>query len=205
MANASGTIIDQIARAGIASWFKSAGFSKKGRSFYRIDGTVIHTANLQAATHNSNQAVRFAVNLGVEWPHWHRIWTDGKPLKNPALAPTYVQTRLHPNTGPGQDYWWAATDASRACDKVHEIVTALEAFAESFWAHYGDLSATLQDIESGKRVPTGAPRTLVHVALLQNANRSSEARLVLMDAVKRAPSQKLVQAVAERLGLRDDA
>jgi hypothetical protein len=201
MASTSGSIVDRVIGSGVAAWFRRAGFRRKGRCFYRPSGPVVHTANIQASKLNRPESAVFTLNLGVEWLDWHRAWTNAKPLTNPALAPTFVQSRLHPVSGPGQDYWWPATDIGDPLSTAADVVRALEGFAERFWTHYSDLGAVLQEMDSGKRVPTGSPQPLVHAALLRNANRSADARMALRSEAARSCSPALVEAVAARLGL----
>lgn len=201
MASVSGRIVDGVIGSGVAAWFRRAGLRRKGRSFYRPSGAVIHTANIQASKVNNPGSAVFAVNIGVEWPDWHAVWTNAKPIANPALAPTFVQTRLHPNFGPGRDYWWPATDATVSSSTAAEVVRALDGFAEAFWTRYGDFGYVLQEMDSGRRVPTGSPQLLVHVALLLNANRRADAQLALTKAMAKSPSPALVAGVAARLGL----
>jgi hypothetical protein len=166
----SGRAIDAVIGAGIADWFRLAGFQRKGRSFFRTHGELFHTANVQSSKLNMPDHATFAVNLGVEWPFWLTIWTSGNVGGNPALAPTFIQARLHPTHAVGRDYWWDATHFSAATLST-EVTLALEAHAETFWRHYSDLDAVLRDFDFRRRVPTGTPNRLVHAALLARAGR----------------------------------
>jgi hypothetical protein len=196
----SGKPINQILAAGVNQWFGHHGFARSGRSFFRTSEQVIHTASIQASKINMPGDVCFAVNLGVEWPYWHRIWTGSLPRPNPALAPTFVQSRLNP-TASGRDYWWTVDSNDDPEDIAHEIVSALAAQAEEFWSRHGDLDNVLRQFDAGHRVTTGAPAGLIHAALLVNAGRTVEARDAVRKANKRAPASFDVRTVAKRMGL----
>ena len=202
----SGKVIDRIVNAGVANWFRQAGFERKGRSFFRQHGDLVQTSNLQASKINMPNVATFAVNLGVEWPYWHNVWTGRGLVANPALAPTFIQTRLHPNQGAGRDHWWPAhpdTDPDRI---AAEVMGALQAYAETFWTRYSNLEGILREFEANALVPTGAPRRLVHAALLVRAGRTSDAKDVIMEAARRFPrGLSGFQRVSERLGLGNDA
>lgn len=99
----SGKTIDCVVAAGIATWFRKATFQRKGRSFFRAHGELILTSTVQASKTNVPNDMKFAVNLGVEWPYWNHIWTGRDRKANPALAPTFVHVRLHPTLGWGRD------------------------------------------------------------------------------------------------------
>lgn len=202
----SGNTIDRVVAAGIAQWFHQASFQRKGRSFFRSQGDVIHTSNVQASKINMPDNARFAVNLGVEWPQWYKIWTGRQVGANPALAPTFVQTRLHPTAGAGRDYWWPANGRSDPDRIASEVVTALGIYAEAFWRRYSNLDAVLSEFEAGKMVPTGTPSKLVHAALLTRAGRAADARRAIAEAARRLPRGAAgFQHVSERLGLGDYA
>jgi uncharacterized protein DUF4304 len=149
-------VIDAVS-SGIAGWFRQREFRRTGRCFFRVEAEVFHTANLQASKLNASAAATFAVNLGVEWPLWHGIWTSQAVGSNPALAPTFVQTRLHPTDGVGRDYWWETNDLGAAKQPTSEVTTPLEAHADEFWRHYGDLAAVPGDFEARVRVPNWHP------------------------------------------------
>jgi hypothetical protein len=204
MPSASGRVIDGIVRGGISDWFRLHGFAQKGRSFVRAKEGILHTAYLQASKSNMPASAVFALNIGVEWVHWHDVWTDGRRTVNPALAPTFIQARVHPEVGPGRDYWWAATE-QQSLEIASEVVAALGKYAETFWTHNGDFDSVLSDMDAGVRVPTGTPRRLVHAALLVRANRVDDARRVLREARRRAPinGANLVDGIETRLGLAD--
>ena len=198
----TGRVIDAVVGAGVADWFRQAGFRRKGRSFFRPHGELIDTANVQVSKVNMPSDAVFAVNLGVEWPFWHKIWTGSDVGGNPALAPTFVQTRLHPTDGVDRDYWWDATDLSAATRLAADVTSALETHAEAFWERYSDFDALLREFEVHRRVPTGTPQPLVHAALLTRAGRPAEAWAVIVDAAQRAPTASShFHSIAERLGL----
>lgn len=202
----SGRVIDSVVAAGVAHWFREAGFTRKGRSFFRWYGGLVQTANVQASKVNMPDDASFAVNLGVEWPQWHEVWTSQELRANPSLAPTFIQSRLHPNQGPGRDHWWPANTETDPDRIAAEVVGALQAYAHEFWRRYSDLDAVLCELDAGTLVPTGTPRSLVHAALLVRAGRSAEAKKVVAEATRRFPKGSSgFQRVSQRLGLGNDA
>lgn len=196
----SGAIIDGVVAAGVADWFRLAGFTRKSRSFFRGQGVAFSTASIQASKINMPHAATCAVNLGVEWPFLYEIWTGQQPRQNPAVAPTLAQARLDPQHGVGKDFWWPAKPGCDAEAIAKEIVDALGRFAQDFWDHYSDLDRVLNDFETGVRVPTGTRPHVVHAALLVRAGRLGDARNVLVEANRRW-SHESNSRVAERLGL----
>ena len=68
----SGRVIDGVIAAGVATWFREAGFTPP-------EGTVVlpttwwplfQSSTVQASKTNMPNDARFAVNVGVEWPYW---------------------------------------------------------------------------------------------------------------------------------------
>jgi hypothetical protein len=164
------------------------------------------TSTVQASKVNTPDNAKFVVNLGVEWPYWHRVWTGRALSANPALAPTFVQARLHPSLGWGRDHWWSANPEVDPNEIADEVVAALQAHADQFWTRYSDLDSVLEEFEGGALVPTGAPKRLVHAALLVRAGRAADAKQVIAEAARRLP--RLAPGflrVSERLGLGDYA
>lgn len=202
-ASPSGRIIDGVIADGIARWFRDAGFTRHGRSFFRLAGECVHTAHVQAFSQNRPGDASFAVNLGVEWPHWYRIWTGKEPPANPAAAPAFIQARLNPDRAADGDHWWRL-DSGDPRDASASVVAALQAHASTFWANHSDLERLLALFDAGASVPTGIRhRRLIHAALLVRAGRSEEARRIIAEAERRAPrlSREVIHRVAERLGL----
>lgn len=200
MKSTSGSVIDQIIATGIRQWFRERGFTRKGRSFFRADADLIRTANLQASWLNTPEDAHFAVNLGVEWSGWHEVWTGQPPRPNPAIAPTFIQSRLNPNAN-GGDYWWPASVGTNVTKIAGEVVTALSEQAEAFWHRYSDLDSVLGEFDAGAHVPTGTLPRLVHTALLVRAGRTEDAQRTLLEARRRAPRNASFKSIADRLGL----
>jgi hypothetical protein len=195
----SGRSIDAIVAGGVAAWFKHRGFSRKGRAFFRERGELFDTASVQASKLNVPGDAFFALNLGVEWPWWYSMWT-GKSVGNPAVAPTFIKTRLHPIEGCGRDYWWKATEEN-ALSLAGEITHALGEHAEPFWAKYGNLDLVLEEFAEGTLVPTGTPKRLVHAGLLVRAGQPDAARALIAEHARRLGSVQSCQLIASRLGL----
>lgn len=205
-ASPSGRIIDGVIADGIARWFRDAGFTRHGRSFFRHAGECVHTAHVQAFSQNRPGDASFAVNLGVEWLHWYRVWTGQEPPANPAAAPAFIQARLNPDHAPDDDHWWRA-DSKDPSDAGASVVAALQAHASTFWANHSDLERVLSLFDAGASVPTGIlNRRLLHAALLVRAGRYDQARSTIAEAQRRAPgiSRDVILRVAERLGLNSD-
>jgi hypothetical protein len=202
----SGKTIDCVVAAGVAAWFRRATFRRKGRSFFRQQDDLFLTSTVQASKVNTPDKAKFVVNLGVEWPYWHHVWTGRELAANPALAPAFVQARLHPSVGWGQDHWWTANPEVDPKEIADEVVAALQAHADRFWKRYSDLDSVLEEFEVGTLVPTGTPKRLVHAALLARAGRAADAKQAIAEAARRLPRFAAdFSRVSERLGLGDYA
>jgi Domain of unknown function (DUF4304) len=196
--SASGPIIDSAIREGPAAWFRSRGFKRSGRSFWHTSGDVIHTANFQASLSNTPTRARFFVNLGVEWPPCYEAWTGSPVKRNPATAPVFVQARLHPTRGWGQDHLWGAVPSPKTA--ADEVVAALDLHALRFWVQFSDLAGVLDRLERGEPVPCGTVLPwLAHSVLLVHFGRKQDASRVLDQA--RSINPALIQNVTARLSL----
>jgi hypothetical protein len=205
-ASLSGKMIDRVVAAGVAAWFRKAAFRRRGRTFFRQHDALFLTSAVQASKVNALDKAIFVVNLGVEWPYWHHVWTGRELAANPALAPAFVQARLHPSLGWGQDHWWSVNPDVDPSEIADEVVAALQAHADRFWKRYSDLDSVLEEFEVGTLVPTGTPKRLVHAALLARAGRADDAKQVIAEAARRRPRFAAgFLRVSERLGLGDYA
>lgn len=198
----SGKAVDNILKSGPAAWFRAAKFRKKGRCFYRGYGELIHTAYFQTTWLNTPEDGTFAINLGVEWPKLHEIWTGTPEIKNPAIATCFIRARLHPEVGWGQDYWWRAVPVSEAATVSNMIVTTLDKYAESFWSTYSNLEYILHQLEGKELVACGIPKHVVLASLLVHFGRKSEAEKIMIDAIRKTVRNiELNKRISKRLGL----
>jgi hypothetical protein len=161
----------------------------------RPSGEVIHVASVQASQWNTPHSADFYLNVDVEWPACHRLWT-GQPVgANPALAPCFVRSRLW--KAPGATGWDAIQNDVEALAVA--LVDALEETAEAFWFRHSDLDDVQRRIEAGERLNLGTPQWLVHAALLMHFGRQADALETINRAASRGPRGFDYQRVRTRV------
>lgn len=170
MASSSGAAVGRVVRTLIAPWLCERGFQCRGRFFNRPSADVIHVASVQASRWNSPQSADFYVNIDVEWPACHALWTGSATGYNPALAPCFARSRLR--TPGGAESWNALQEGESLSGQIR---LALSEHAETFWQHHSNLADVLRRLEAGESVRLGAPTWFVKAALLDHFGRRAEA------------------------------
>lgn len=118
------------------------GFKKRGSTFHREVGDVIHLVSLQASQSSSASTLRVTVNLAVAVPSlggrlddvWSAQWREriGTLLPEP------------------QDRWWNVSSAQEAEAVVQEISQFLAQYGLPAQARISSTAELLQLWESGK-------------------------------------------------------
>jgi hypothetical protein len=116
--------IDLLLKAHIAPFLKARKFTRKGRHFWRDNGSVIDTLNVQKSQWNSGADARFCINLGLIWPEVEAsIWNKDR-TSHPSADRSTVGVRLG-KLITGRDYWWDVFLKTNLDDLSLEIVKAL--------------------------------------------------------------------------------
>ncbi len=134
-------LVDEIIKRSLHPLLKSAGYRKKGRTFYHESDEVIRVVNVQSSQGNTAQSSKFTINLGLYFPAVRPMSLQG-PLTG---LPKEYQCTLRQRIGmlmSRQDDWWWTVRPSSDLDMVANAI-------RNAWTGYGqpwiDRCSTLRE------------------------------------------------------------
>jgi hypothetical protein len=120
--------IDLLLKTHIAPFLKARNFTRKGRHFWRDNGPVIDTLNLQKSQWNSGKDAKFCINLGLIWPEVEASFRNKDRTPHPSADASTVSVRLG-KLVTGRDHWWEVSIETNLDELESEVIKALTDYA----------------------------------------------------------------------------
>lgn len=113
----------------LTPYLRDRGFTKKGHVYTRSVTDVVHIVDVQQESYNKDEAVSFALNVGVYIPGVLARARDGKDPEKLFAAVGIVHTRPGQVVIPKRTSWWYV-NATDDPSKDHEIGRDLQSTVE---------------------------------------------------------------------------
>lgn len=140
-------LVDEIIKRSLHPILKSAGYKKKGRTFYLEEDDVTRVVNVQSSQGNTAESAKFTVNLGLYFPAVREQSLD-EPLTD---LPKEYECTLRERIGmllPRQDDWWWTVRPSSDLDMVANAVSnAWTGYGQPWIDRCGTLAAACDEAE----------------------------------------------------------
>jgi hypothetical protein len=118
-----------LIKAWLTPYLRDRGFTKKGNVYTRLVTDVVHIIDVQQESYNKDEAVSFALNIGVHIPGVLACAHRGKEPEKLFAAVGIVHTRPGQVVVPKRKSWWYV-NATDDPSKDHEIGRDLQSTVE---------------------------------------------------------------------------
>jgi hypothetical protein len=160
---------------------KALGFSRKGKTFHRIEGDGIQVINVQSSMSNQGQDGKFTVNLGVYFPALEGLW-QGEASSKPVHYACHVRERIGSLFPSKRDHWWSVGFLTNLADVSADVAFAMSKHGLPWLDAHSTIPAAAACME-----PTVYMPMPVRAGLLVLAGRQADAERVMVESMRGAP------------------
>ncbi len=151
-----GKSIDHVIRVGLGGVLREAGFTRRGRTFYRRNAHVVSLTNVQASRYNAGSRGEFTINLGVYFPEAARL-AAGEAAEYPSQPECHLRMRIGHLMSGGHDHWWTINARTNLDRLAAEVGRVWAGCAPGWFADHEEPRRAAEALLANRNIHTAVP------------------------------------------------